>query len=714
MNIKLGKALLAAALAAAMMPGTAATAQNKKGNLMENNPLMRPGTLPYGAPDFSKIKGEDYLPALKEGIRQQREEIARIVADKAKPTFANTILAYEKSGLLLDRVSGIFFALVSADKTPEIEQAEKEAVPLLTDFENEISFNQRFFQRIKYVYDHERNTLKGEDRKLLEEVYKKFVRSGALLPEDKMARMQQINKRIAALQQEFGNMLPKATNAAAVWVESEGELAGLGAADIAQCRKDAESRGGKAPYCIVITNTTQQPILASLDNRALRERVYRASIHRADGSGDFNTFPIIAEMARLRAEKARLMGFKDYASYSLDNAMAKNTDNTYRFLKQLIAAYTPKAQAETQAIEAYARRTMGPDFKLEPYDRFYYSAKMKKEQYSFSDDDVKPYFNIDSVLVNGVFYAAHRVYGLSFKQRTDLPTYHADMKVFDVLDKDGHQLALFYCDYFRRPTKRGGAWMSAFAKQSRLRRQLPIIYNVCNYAKAPEGRPTLLTWDEVTTLFHEFGHALHGMLSDCRYNTLSGTAVARDFVEMPSQFNESFASIPEVFDHYARHFETNLPMPEALKEKMLGSINFQPAYALGENLAATCLDLAWHTLTAEQVPSADGAKDFETSALREIGLLNSQIPPRYSTSYFNHVWGGGYAAGYYSYLWSEVLAVNIADYFAAHGALTPAVGQSFRDKVLSRGNTLDLMQMFSDFTGLPAPDATALLKARGL
>ena len=339
---------------------------------------------------------------------------------------------------------------------------------------------------------------------------------------------------------------------------------------------------------------------------------------------------------------------------------------------------------------------------------------MKKEMLNVSDDEVKPYFNVDSVLQNGVFYAANRVYGLSFKQRNDIPTYHPDMKVFEVTDKDGTPKALFYCDYFRRPTKRGGAWMDGFAKQSRQREQKPIIYNVCNNAKAPEGQPSLLTWDEVTTLFHEFGHALHGILSDCQYNGLSGTSVARDFVEMPSQFNESFASIPEIFDHYALHYKTGKPMPADLKERMLKSINFQPCYALGENLAATCLDLAWHMLASADIPTADKAPDFEQQALTQIGLLDTQIPPRYKTSYFNHVWGGGYAAGYYSYLWTEVLAVNIADVFAQRGALKPETGQDMRDKILSRGNTGDLMQMFTDFTGMKQPDASALLKARGL
>ena len=414
------------------------------------------------------------------------------------------------------------------------------------------------------------------------------------------------------------------------------------------------------------------------------------------------------------------MGFPTYAAYSLDNTMAKTPENVYAFLKNLIAQYTPKADAETKAIEAFAHDaslTSNPlplASSLEPYDRFYYSAKMKKEMLNISEDEVKPYFNVDSVLINGVFYAANRVYGLSFKERTDIPTYHPDMKVFEVIDKDGKTKALFYTDYFRRPTKRGGAWMDNFVEQSNYWNQTPIVFNVCNSAKAPEGKPSLLTWDEVTTMFHEFGHALHSILSNCKYQKLAGTNVARDFVEMPSQFNESFASIPEIFDNYARHCETGEAMPADLKERMLNSINFHSAYALGENLAATCLDLAWHMLSSKEVPSAEDAAKFETEALRKIGLLNNQIPPRYSTSYFNHVWGGGYAAGYYSYLWTEVLAVNIADVFAQRGALNPQTGQDMRDKILCRGNTGDLMQMFTDFTGMQQPDATGLLKARGL
>ena len=694
------------------------------------NPLLTESTLPFGAPDFSKIQTTDYLPAFEAAIQQTRDEIAQIVENQDSATFENTILAFEESGKTLDRVSRVFFALVDADKTDEIGEIEKKVQPMLTDLQNEISFNKQLFERIRQVYERQRvgeqssgirdhDALQSEDQKLLEEIYKDFVRKGALLPDDKMARMKEINLRISELQTKWGDVLPAATNDAVVWVDKKEDLSGLSEADIAQCEKDAKSRGGKAPYAIVIVNTTQQALLASLDNRELRKKVYEAAVHRADGTGKYNTFPLVVEIDKLRAEQAEIMGYPNYAAYSLEKTMAKTPDNVYAFLKNLISQYKPKADAETKAIEDYARKCVSDgspvgDFHLQPYDRFYYSAKMKQELLDISDDEVKPYFNVDSVLLNGVFYAANRVYGLTFKEHTDIPTYHSDMKVFEVIDQDGKQKALFYCDYFRRPTKRGGAWMDGFQKQSRQRQQLPIIFNVCNSAKAPEGQPSLLTWDEVTTMFHEFGHALHGILSDCQYNSLSGTSVARDFVEMPSQFNESCASIPEVFDNYARHYKTGEPMPAELKERMLKSITFQPCYALGENLAATCIDLAWHMLASKDIPTAEQAAAFETEALKNIGLLDAQIPPRYHTSYFNHVWGGGYAAGYYSYLWTEVLAVNIADVFARRGALDPATGQDFCNKILSRGNTGDLMQMFTDFTGMQQPDASSLLKARGL
>ena len=705
------RTILTLSIASVMMMSFTACEQTQR-----ENPLLVESELPFGAPDFSKIQVTDYMPAFLKAMEQNREAIKQIIENSDSATFENTILAYENSGRMLDRVSRVFFALTEADKTDEIGEIEKTVQPLLTDLENEISFNKPLFERIKKVYDTQYESLQGEDKKLLEEIYKDFVRKGALLSDDKMARMKEINLRISELQQQWGDSLQAATNDALVWVDKEEELAGLSEADIAQCKKDAESRGGKAPYAIVIVNTTQQPLLASLDNRELRKKVFEASVHRADGTGKYNTFPLVCEIAKLRAEKAEIMGYPNYAAYSLENTMAKTPVNVYAFLMNLIKAYVPKADAETKAIEDFARKSQGAEFQLQAYDYFYYSAKMKKELLNVSDDEVKPYFNVDSVLFNGVFYAANRVYGLTFKERTDIPTYHPDMKVFEVIDKDGKTLGLFYGDYYRRPTKRGGAWMDGFQKQSRQWNQLPIIFNVCNSAKAPEGQPSLITWDEVTTMFHEFGHALHGLLSNCQYNRLSGTSVARDFVEMPSQFNESFASIPEVFDHYAHHYKTGDPMPADLKERMLKSINFQPCYALGENLAATCVDLAWHMLASKDIPTVDKAMEFETESLRKVGLLNPfiPIPPRYHTSYFNHVWGGGYAAGYYSYLWTEVLAVNIADVFAKRGPLKPETGQDLRDKILSRGNTGDLMQMFTDFTGMAQPDASSLLKARGL
>ena len=716
MNIK---TILAIGMTSAMMLTNTACQQSS-----HENPLLAESSLPFGAPDFSKIQTSDYLPAFEAAIQQTRDNIQAIVDCQDSATFENTILPFEDSSRLLTRVSTVFFALTEADKSDELSEIEKKVQPMLTDLQNEISFNKPLFERIKQVYDKQHDTLTGEDQKLLEEIYKEFVRKGALLSDEKMARMKEINLRISDLQQQWGDLLQAATNDAIVWVDKKEDLAGLSEADIAQCQKDAESRGGKAPYAIVIMNTTQQAPLASLDNRELRKKVYEASIHRADGADGtnpkYNTFAIVSEMAKLRAEKAELMGYPCYAAYSLDDTMAKTPDNVNNFLKNLVQAYKAKADAETKAIEAFAHDaslTSNPlplTSNLEPYDRFYYSAKMKKAMLDISDDEVKPYFNVDSVLLNGVFYAANRVYGLTFKERKDIPTYHPDVRVFEVFDKDGQSMALFYGDYYRRASKRGGAWMDNFLEQSHHWNQKPIIYNVCNNAKAPEGKPSLLTWDEVTTMFHEFGHALHGMLSNCEYKTLAGTNVARDFVEMPSQFNESFASIPEVFDHYARHYETNEPMPAELKERMLKSINFQSAYALGENLAASSLDMAWHMLASKDVPTADQCAAFETKALQQYGILDAQIPPRYMTSYFNHVWGGGYAAGYYSYLWTEVLAVNVTDTFAKLGALKPETGQAMRDKILSRGNTGDLMQMFTDFTGMQQPDASAILRARGL
>ena len=693
---------------------TTACGSKKTDSGLEGNPFLTASTLEFGAPNFDQIQIQHYLPAMKEGIRLEKEEIDAIVANSEAPTFENTILALEKAGDVLRRASSVFFAIAGADKTSEIREIEAEVMPILTEWSNEKSLNEDLFKRIKAVYENERATLTGEDLRLLEEVYDSFVREGAELDADKKAQLKEINSKLADLQQQFGNKVTDATVAAGVWVDTEEELAGLSQSQINQCKKDAESAGGKAPYYIVITNTTQQSVLASLENRALRERVYNASIHRTDETSENNTYGIIVEMAKLRAQKAALLGYPNFAAYTVSNAMAKTPENIYSFLNGLIVEYLPKSQQETAEIEAYARKTQGSDFQLQPYDRFFYSAKMKAEKFNISDEQVRPYFNMDTVLIKGVFYAAEKVFGLSFSERTDLPVYHPDVKVYNVHDTDGSIMALFYVDMFRRPTKQGGAWMGAFQKQSHFFNAKPIIYNVCNVAKPAEGEPCLINWDETTTMFHEFGHALHGIVSDCKYNTLSGTAVARDFVELPSQFYEYWASQPDIFDNYVKHYQTNEPMPADLKENMLKSVNYHAAYALGENLASTSSDLGWHMLTADQVPSAEDAPVFQENLLREIGLLNPQIPPRYNPTYFRHVWGGGYAAGYYSYLWSEVLAVNVGDVFTKAGGVNRELGQAYREKVISKGNTLPLEQIFTDFTGLAQPDAKPLLKARGL
>lgn len=680
---------------------------------LEGNYFAEASTLPFGTPDFSKIKISDYLPAVKAGIEAQRAEIKAIVDNAEAPTFDNVIVAYQKSGALLSRATAAFFAVAGADATKEIEDIEAEMMPLLSAWHDEVAFNQDFFNKIKAVYDNEYASLQGEDKKVLEEIYKSFSRRGAALPDDQKKELEKINARIAVLEQQFGNTLPEAVRNSLILVKDEAELAGLSDADKAQLKSEAEAAGVDAPYAITLINTTQQPILASLDNRALRERVFKASYHRTDETSKYNTYPIVVELAELRAQKAKILGFPNYAAYALSDNMAKTPENLLSFLQNIADAYKPKAEAEMKEIEDFAKKTEGSDFTLQPWDVMYYSAKMKQAKFNFSDEDVKPYFQVDSVLQNGVFYAAGRVYGLTFEERFDLPTYHKDMRVFTVKDKDGSELALFYFDPFRRPTKRGGAWMSSFVDQSTLLGQKPVIYNVLNITKSPEGKPSFCSWDDVTTMFHEFGHSLHGMLSNVKYPALSGTAVPSDFVEFPSQFNEYFATVPEVFNHYAKHFETGEPMPEQLKANMLNSVTYLPSYSLGENLAATNLDLYWHLRPAGNPIKAEEAGNFETEALQKAGLDMVQIPPRYRTSYFNHVWGGGYAAGYYSYVFSEVLSANAGLVFDQKGSLNPEVGQSLRDNVLSKGNTVDLNAAFAAFSGMEKPDPVALLKSRG-
>lgn len=707
---------LLAGLACMSLIGLTGCSSEKKEAPLTDNPFLEESTLPFGAPDFANISDEDFIPAFKEGIRLQREEIKQITDNKEAPTFQNTIIPLEKSGAMLGRVSSVFYKLVSADGTDARREIETEASKMLTDWDNEMNLNQALFDRVKAVYDNELDQLQGEDRVLLEYTYRGFEKNGAALPEENREEYKEISSRLSELTTQFERTIVEALAAQTVWTDDVEELDGLSEAQLAQCRHDAEARGGKAEYALVLTNTTQQPIMASLNNRAMREKVYNASIHRADGEGvsGANTWPLISEIAQLRARKARLLGFPDYASYSVHYQMAETEQAVDDFLRQLKESFVPKAEKEMASIEAFARRTEGSEFDLMPWDVVYYSAKMKEDKFHFSDAEVLPYFEVDSVLKNGVFYAANRVYGLSFEERFDLPVYADDVHVYTVKDKDGSEIGLFYTDYFHRDTKAPGAWMDEFTTQSRFEGKKPVIYNCCNFPKAPEGQPNLISWDNVTTMFHEFGHSLHGFLSDNYYSTISGTNTPRDFVELPSQFNEYFATVPEIFENYARHYETGEPMPKALKDKMLNSVTYLAAYALGENLVASTMDFEWHKLTPDQIPAAADAAAWDKSRRQELGLDWQAIPPRYFQTYFSHVWGGGYAAGYYSYLWTEVLAVNVAQRFDREGSLNPEVGQDFRDKILSKGRTVDLNGAFSAFTGMEHSDASALLPARGI
>ncbi|MDO4789837.1 MAG: M3 family metallopeptidase [Porphyromonas sp.] len=699
-------------LAALVLLATAC--EKKQSESVKDNPLVLGSTLEHGAPEFDKIYNKHYMPAFKAGMEMQREEIESIISNSEAPSFENTILAYERSGAVLRRTSNVFFALAGANTSDSILAIEKEVTPLLAEHENFISLNDKLFDRIRVVYENEYESLEGEDKKLLKEIYDGFVRNGAALDATKKAELEKINTRLASLQQEFESKVTKGTNAAGVWVATAEELSGLSDAQLKQAEADAQAAGGKEKYFLVVSNTTQQPLLASLDNRDVRKKLFEASVNRANPGGEFDTEPLVLEIVRLRAKKAELLGFPTFAHWSLQDAMAKDPQNVYTFFQDLIIPYIPKIDAETAEIEAYARQSEGAEFNLEPYDRFYFSAKMKKEKFDFNEAEVMQYFELNNVLKNGVFYAATEVFGITFEERTDLPVYHPDVKVYNVKDADGSLLAIFYTDFFRRDSKRGGAWMDAFAKQSSYFGQLPIIYNVCNYAKPAEGQPALISIDDVETMFHEFGHAIHGMLSNCKYNTLSGTAVSRDFVEYPSQFYEYFISVDAVFDNFAKHYATGEPMPAELKKKVREADNFHSAYSLGESMNSVLVDMGWHIMTPERAEKITSVKEQEDLMLANLKLYNKQVPPRYHSSYFRHVFGGGYAAGYYSYLWSEVLAVNTGDLFGANGGLNRELGQKYRDLILSVGNTKDLEKQFTELTGLEAPDSKALLRAKGL
>lgn len=678
---------------------------------LEDNPLIKESTLEYGAPDFSAIKPEHFMPAFKEGMKQHLAEIDAIVNNTAEPTFENTLVAMQKAGILLDRTSQVFFGLAGAHATDSIRAIEEEVTPLLAAHTDAINLNEKLFARIKTVYEKEMSSLKGEDARLLQIVYDGFVRNGANLNAEQKEQLKKINAELANLQNKFNNLVKDGSAAAAILVTNKDSLAGLSPESLAQAEADAKA-AGKTGYLLNIQNTTKQALLSELDNREMRRRLLEASMTRNEKGDEFDTQQVVKDITRLRAEKAKLLGENTFAAWGLKNQMAQKPENVQNFIKNLADAYRPKAAADAKELEDFAKQTEGPDFKLESWDWEYYAEKLRKAKYDLNENDTKPYFALDSVVKNGIFYMAKQLYGVDFKERTDLPVYADGVKVYDVIDKDGKKMAIFYTDYYRRPTKSGGAWMSNWVEQSHLLGRHPVVYNVCNYAPPVNGQPTLLNMDETITLFHEFGHGLHGLFANQKYQTLSGTNVSRDFVEMPSQFHEHWATDPAVMGNYAKHYKTGEPMPQALVEKMKAAAKFNQAYAVGENIAAVVVDLSWHLRTANDEVS--DVAEFERKALESYGMLNSQIPPRYKSTYFRHSMGGGYSAGYYAYLWAEVLDNNTYDWFKANGGLTPENGQRLRDIILSRGNSEDLNVIFKEMTGLDKPNIESLMKARGL
>ena len=680
-------------------------------NSLQDNPLLTESTLDYQAPDFSKIRPEHFVPAIKEGIRLQLAEIDSITSNTAAPTFENTVLAYEKSGRVLARATSILSGLVGANGTEELQKIDEETTPLLSDHQDALLLNEKLFARIKAVYE-ARQSLQGEDLRLTELLYEQFVHEGALLSDADKATLKKLNSEIAVLQTKFTNQVNAGTKEAAVLVDKVEELDGLSQEAVTRAAEAATAAGHKGKYLLEQTNTSRPGYLAELNNRDVRRRVLEASLARCSSGDSTNTHTTITRLASLRAEKARILGFPNFASWALKDQMAGRPEAVERLIQQLTPACRTKVAADVAELEAFAQKTEGKDFKLAAWDLDYYAERLKKAKYDLNEADLKPYFVLDSVLKNGVFYAANQLYGLTFKPRPDIPVYADGVQVYEVFDQDNTPMALFYTDYFRRPTKTGGAWMSNFVQQSTLFGTKPVIYNVCNFQAPAKGEPAFLTSDDVETLFHEFGHALHGLFASQKYETLAGTNTPRDFVEMPSQFNEHWMTDSLVLRHYARHYKTGEAMPQELIDKLKATATYGQSYSLAENLAAVAIDMAWGMLPAgETVKDVDA---FERDVLTRAGLDFALVPPRYRSAYYLHVFAGAYASGYYSYLWTEVLDHNIYDWFASHGGLTRQNGQRFREEVLSRGNTAPVGTFFTTFTGLQEPDMSSLLRFRGL
>ncbi len=675
------------------------------------NPLSAKSTLVFQAPVFDKLTDSDYRPAIEAGMKKQLEEVAAIADNKEPATFENTIVALEKSGVDFTRAVKIFYALTGSATNDSLQAIKADLAPKIAAHGDAITMNDGLFQRVKAVYDNRAAmNMTPVDARLLERYYTRFVRAGALLDAKGKEEMKKLNEEESKLTTSFQDNILKARSAAAVVVDTKEELDGLSEEAIAAAADAAKAKGKEGKWLIEIVNTTTQPVLSSLKNRALRERIFKASTSR-NVSGDTDNKPLVARLAQLRAQKAKLLGFPNWAAYVMDDQMARTPEAALKLLAGLAPAAAKNAHAEAAKLQALIDKQKG-GFQLESWDWDFYSEQVRKAEFDLDEAAMKPYFNFDSVLVNGVFYAAQEMYGLTFKERHDLPVYHPDVRVFDIIDTGNTVIGLFYGDYYARDNKNGGAWMDSFLDQSYLLGQQPVITQNCNYVKPAAGQPCLLSFDDVTTLFHEFGHALHGMLSRQNYPLFAGTATTTDFVEFPSQINEALATDPKVLAHYAKHYKTGEAMPATLIAKMKAAKTFNQGYMTSEYLAAALLDIEWHMLGADAPPVTD-VQAFEDAALKKYGLLNPQVPPRYKTCYFSHIWGGGYNANYYAYMWSEVLDADGCAWFAENGGFNRTNGMHFRSTVLSQGGSKESGQLFRDFAGRDAR-LQPLLDRRGL
>ena len=674
---------------------------------LNSNPLLVKSNLPLEAPIFNLIRNEDFQPALEAGMRLQKKEINKIANNAALPTFQNTIIEIEKSGRTLDRVNLIFNLLTGANTNPTLQKVQEDEAAKLAAHADAIHLNSKLFKRIETIYE-KRNTLHldTESKRLVEYYYQQYILAGAKLSEADKATLKKYNEEEATLSAKFTNQLLAGTKEGTLVISERAALDGLSESVIEGLAQNAKANNMEGKYLISLQNTTQQPLLQSLNNRNTREKLFNASYYRTERNDSNDTRSSIAKIANLRALKAKLIRFPNYATWVLQDQMAKNPTAVEAFFSKLVPAATAKARREAADLQA-----MTGGVKLEPWDWNYYAEKLRKQKYDLNEEEIKPYFELNKVLENGVFYAANQLYGISFKERHDLPIYQEDVRVFDVIDNNGKQMGLFYCDYFKRDNKSGGAWMSNMVNQSKLLGTKPVVYNVCNFTKPAVGQPALISYDDVTTMFHEFGHALHGLFGSQQYESISGSATARDFVEFPSQFNEHWALYPKILKHYAIHFKTGAVIPQSLVEKIKNAGTFNQGYKLTELLAAAALDMQWHKLAATD-PIQD-VDTFENAALQKTGLSLAEVPTRYRSSYFLHIWSNGYAAGYYAYLWTEMLDDDAFEWFQKHGGLTRANGQRYRDMILSKGNTQDYNIMYKNFTGR-APNIEPMEEQRGL